>query len=163
MNRCLAVIPLVAVLALPACGSDGGSSQPTTVVRSVQEAAPSDVTTELASPAASAPTPTSAQQSAIKHNINAGQVGGSCDTTTDGKEIRAMQKSSCEFAAAIYDVAISQSYTSKIGASGNAAYRSPSFQVNRPVTGQSFTIACRVGSDGTGLLCEDPNDTSVGG
>ncbi|QMV85118.1 hypothetical protein HW450_12460 [Corynebacterium hindlerae] len=51
-----------------------------------------------------APAP-SLERPVSQHTINAGQVGGVCGYTVFGDEIRAYPDTSCEFAAAIFDVA----------------------------------------------------------
>ena len=45
------------------------------------------------------------------HNINVGQIGGYCGTSSSGDSIDAGDATSCEFAAAVFDAAMQASYT----------------------------------------------------
>lgn len=143
------------LLLLSSCG--GTPEAPSTPTTTVVVAPPAAEASSTPAPVTS-PTPTASPTPvATKHNINSGQVGGKCGTTAEGLEIRAGSKTSCDFAAVLYDHALEQTFTLRMGASGNAVYRTESFSAHSPATGQSYQISCRIGSDGSGLTCDDPN------
>lgn len=105
-------------------------------------------------PPAPAPAPVP-ERPVSQHTINAGQVGGVCGYTVFGDEIRAYPDTSCEFAAAIFDVAYYAQYDDSMKNGRTLPRTVETLQVSSPVTGEVYPIDCFVGSDGRALICSD--------
>lgn len=133
--------------------------------------APADPSTESHQPAprTAEKTPAEAMSTAVpaapaaqphSNNIaaNPEQIGGYCGMTSDGVRVDANDDASCAFAMAIYDAAIAQAYESRTGASGNTVLATVNdFKVTSPVTEQTYTLGCFVGTSGQALICSQPS------
>ena len=95
------------------------------------------------------------------HNINAGQIGGYCGTSSSGDSINAGDATSCEFAAAVFDAAMQASYTLRSPDPTVTAVYHADVSASSPVTKQSYDLDCRMGSDQRVLTCEKPGDKTV--
>ncbi|MDY5784638.1 hypothetical protein [Corynebacterium sp.] len=96
--------------------------------------------------------------------VPASQVGGECGTVGDGIRVRAYSATSCEFAMAIYPVAISATYTlQQRGPSAPVADAATGLSVVSPVTGQTYPISCSKSSDGGVLSCRKPDEEKTVG
>ncbi len=95
------------------------------------------------------------------HNINAGQIGGYCGTSSSGDSIDAGDATSCEFAAAVFDAAMQASYTMRSKDPTVTAVYHADITASSPVTKQSYNLDCRMGSDQRVLTCEKPGDRTV--
>lgn len=95
------------------------------------------------------------------HNINAGQIGGYCGTSSSGDSIDAGDATSCEFAAAVFDAAMQASYTMRSEDPTVTAVYHADITASSPVTKQSYNLDCHIGSDLRGLTCEKPGDRTV--
>ncbi|QGU01817.1 hypothetical protein CKALI_04695 [Corynebacterium kalinowskii] len=145
----LRVFTLLAVLPLSSCGTAevAPPQETVVVVETISSTIPSEASSLATTVAETTPSPETS-----KHAIKAGQVGGDCGISAQGDQIHAYPQTSCEFAAAMYDAAITLTYQNKKGASGNFAY-SADTTVNSPVTGQPYALRCYLGSDQRGLIC----------
>lgn len=83
-------------------------------------------------------------------SANNAQIGGFCATTADGWDVEAGDSTSCAFAMATVDE------LAKIGKPEPSTH-APLIQVYSPVTGQTYTMDCRRGSDSHTITCEDAN------
>ena len=95
------------------------------------------------------------------HNINVGQIGGYCGTSSSGDSIEAGDATSCEFAAAVFDAAMQASYTMRSKNPTVTAVYQADITASSPVTKQSYNLKCHMGSDQRNLTCEKPGDTTV--
>ena len=95
------------------------------------------------------------------HNINVGQIGGYCGTSSSGDSIDAGDATSCEFAAAVFDAAMQASYTMRSKDPTVTAVYHADITASSPVTKQSYNLDCRMGSDQRMLTCEKPGDETV--
>lgn len=95
------------------------------------------------------------------HNINVGQIGGYCGTSSLGDSIDAGDATSCEFAAAVFDAAMQASYTMRSKSPTVTATYHAGITASSPVTKQSYNLDCRMGSDQRVLTCEKPGDNTV--
>ena len=95
------------------------------------------------------------------HNINAGQIGGYCGTSSSGDSIDAGDLTSCEFAAAVFDAAMQASYTMRSKDPTVTAVYHADITASSPVTKQSYNLDCHIGSDQRDLTCEKPGDKTV--
>ena len=95
------------------------------------------------------------------HNINAGQIGGYCGTSSSGDSIDAGDLTSCEFAAAVFDAAMQASYTLRSPDPTVTSVYHADVSASSPVTKQSYDLDCRMGSDQRVLTCEKPGDKTV--
>lgn len=95
------------------------------------------------------------------HNINVGQIGGYCGTSSSGDSIDAGDATSCEFAAAVFDAAMQASYTMRSKDPTVTAVYHADITASSPVTKQSYNLDCRMGSDQRVLTCEKPGDKTV--
>ena len=95
------------------------------------------------------------------HNINAGQIGGYCGTSSSGDSIDAGDETSCEFAAAVFDAAMQASYTMRSKDPTVTAVYHADVTASSPVTKQSYNLDCHMGSDQRMLTCEKPGDKTV--
>lgn len=168
--RATAAAVLLAPLALAGC-SGGGEAGPRTLTTTVP--APADPSAESHQPALrtaektpaevtsnAAPAAPAAQPHSNNVAANPEQIGGYCGMTSDGAEVDANDDASCAFAMAIYDVAIAQAYESRAGASGNTVLATVNdFKVTSPVTNQTYTLRCFVGTAGQTLICYQPSST----
>lgn len=159
---------LLAPLALAGC-SGGGEAGPRTLTTTVP--APADPSAESHQPAlrtaektpaevtrTAAPAAPAAQPHSNNVAANPEQIGGYCGMTSDGAEVDADDDASCAFAMAIYDAAIAQAYESRTGASGNTVLATVNdFKVTSPVTEQTYTLGCFVGTSGQALICYQPS------
>ena len=95
------------------------------------------------------------------HNINVGQVGGACGYTNQGDKIHAGEKTSCEFAAAMFDEAIKHTFTwSQRSSTVNGSYNTRITAMS-PATKQSYDLYCAIGSDTRTFSCGIYGDNSV--
>ena len=90
------------------------------------------------------------------HNINVGQIGGYCGTSSSGDSIDAGDATSCEFAAAVFDAAMQASYTMRSKDPTVTAVYHADITASSPVTKQSYNLDCRMGSDQRVLTGPDP-------
>lgn len=95
------------------------------------------------------------------HNINVGQIGGYCGTSSSGDSIDAGDATSCEFAAAVFDAAMQASYTMRSKDPTVTAVYHADITASSPVTKQSYNLDCHMGSDRRNLTCEKPGDKTV--
>ncbi|MEX3505229.1 hypothetical protein [Corynebacterium sp. LK2510] len=96
--------------------------------------------------------------------VPASQVGGECGTVGDGIRVRAYSATSCEFAMAIYPVAISATYTlHRSSPSAPGADAASGLSVVSPVTGQTYPITCFKTSSGSTLSCYKPDEEKTVG
>lgn len=95
------------------------------------------------------------------HNINVGQIGGYCGTSSSGDSIDAGDATSCEFAAAVFGAAMQASYTMRSKDPTVTAVYHADIIASSPVTKQSYNLDCRMGSDQRVLTCEKPGDKTV--
>ena len=95
------------------------------------------------------------------HNINAGQIGGYCGTSSSGDSIDAGDATSCEFAAAVFDAAMQASYTMRSKSPTVTPVYQADITASSPVTKQSYNLKCHMGSDQRNLTCEKPGDRTV--
>ena len=102
-----------------------------------------------------------APQAGGNHNINAGQIGGYCGTSSSGDSIDAGDATSCEFAAAVFDAAMQASYTLRSPDPTVTSVYHADVSASSPVTKQSYDLDCRMGSDQRVLTCERPGDKTV--
>ena len=117
---------VAAGIALNACGDTSDSSTPASEASADSQltsvVAPVTASTSEA-PEDSGPAPTlndapsgtpaaddNANPNPGGHNINVGQVGGACGYTNQGDKIHAGENTSCEFAAAMFDLVAAQFY-----------------------------------------------------
>ena len=153
----------VACLGVVGCSGDSGSSS------SSNDAAPATITqtiTTTDSHAEDTATSTSASEDtethafSTRHSINTGQVGGECGTTEFGDRIKAGPATSCEFAAEIFDVAYAATWH-YVAANPNVnAVPRADISVTSPVTGETYPMVCKMGSDGRDMWCDHPEDES---
>ena len=95
------------------------------------------------------------------HNITAGQIGGECGYTDQGDSIHAGEHTSCEFTGAIFDEAITQTFTyTHRNKMVNGSYNTRISAVS-PQTKQTYDLFCAIGSDVRTFHCQKDNDTSV--
>ena len=95
------------------------------------------------------------------HNINAGQIGGKCGYTNQGDSIHAGEHTSCEFTGAIFDEAITHTFTyTHRNKMVNGSYNTRISAVS-PQTKQTYDLFCAIGSDVRTFHCQKDNDTSV--
>lgn len=95
------------------------------------------------------------------HNINVGQIGGTCGYTNQGDKIRAGKNTSCEFAAAMFDEAIKHTFTwSQRSSTVNGSYNTH-ISVASPATKQTYDLYCAMGSDTRTFYCGIDGDNSV--
>ena len=119
------------------------------------ESRPTETVTEKAEPEQPA-TPAGGN-----HNINVGQIGGYCGTSSSGDSIDAGDATSCEFAAAVFDAAMKASYTMRAKSPTVTAVYHADITASSPVTKQSYNLDCHMGSDQRNLTCEKPGDNTV--
>lgn len=169
---------LIAVgIALSACGDNPDASAPAS-----EASADSQLTSVVASVTASTseapedggPAPTlndapsdtpAADDNATPnpggHNINFGQVGGTCGYTNQGDKIHAGKNTSCEFAAAMFDEAIKHTFTwSQRNPTMNGSYNTH-ISVASPATKQTYDLRCAIGSDNRTFYCGIDSNNSV--
>ncbi|WIM68232.1 hypothetical protein QP027_02185 [Corynebacterium breve] len=164
----LRLVIAVSCLALSACSSANTSSAPVTVTSTV--VATSEASQDPETPTIEEETPTEETQAApvvepvdiSQHSINAGQVGGNCGTTSQGDSIRANDSTSCEFAAAIFNSAISAQYTTVTTNPSVTALPRAQITAYSPVTQQAYNLECYVNSAGQTLTCYDPGNDGRG-
>ena len=97
----------------------------------------------------------------VNHNINAGQVGGKCGYTNQGDSIHAGEHTSCEFTGAIFDEAITHTFTyTHRNKMVNGSYNTR-ISATSPQTKQTYDLFCAIGSDVRTFHCQKKNDTSV--
>lgn len=95
------------------------------------------------------------------HNITAGQIGGKCGYTDQGDSIHAGEHTSCEFTGAIFDEAITHTFTyTHHNKMVNGSYNTRISAVS-PQTKQTYDLFCAIGSDVRAFYCQKENDTSV--
>ena len=95
------------------------------------------------------------------HNITAGQIGGKCGYTDQGDSIHAGEHTSCEFTGAIFDEAITHTFTyTHRNKMVNGSYNTRISAVS-PQTKQTYDLFCAIGSDVRTFHCQKDNDTSV--
>lgn len=87
------------------------------------------------------------------HNINAGQVGGDCGTTSQGDEIEAGSNTSCELAAAAFDAAMAADYYKWTPDPTVTSIHRTEISVTSPTNGQTYALTCTIGQDGQNLGC----------
>ena len=151
MKACFrAVATIVPVVVVAGCSApEEASSEPDTVTLT---------TTVEAKPAP--------ENTAVPQTKEASQVGGFCGTAGDDIEINASSATSCEFALAMYDAAISAEYQMRSvdpnDSTAPKAAMARGLQVASPVTGQTYTINCMKSSAGGSLICTQPGDDTVG-
>lgn len=151
----------VACLGVAGCSSDSGSSsrgnnaEPATITQTITTTTSQD---EKTAAPASAVENTEPQTFSTRHSINAGQVGGECGTTEFGDRIKAGPATSCEFAAEIFDVAYAATWH-YVAANPNVnAVPRTDISVTSPVTGETYPMVCKMGSDGRDMWCDHPED-----
>ena len=95
------------------------------------------------------------------HNITAGQIGGECGYTDQGDSIHAGEHTSCEFTGAIFDEAITHTFTyTHRNKMVNGSYNTRISAVS-PQTKQTYDLFCAIGSDVRAFYCQKDNDNSV--
>lgn len=165
-----------AVLAITACGAGNGNEQvPETITMTQtttewQAADPegsspsrnADEKPDVSPEEAPEPEPAAPAAPAGNHNINAGQVGGDCGTTSLGNPIRADEATSCEFAAAIFDAALQATFVVSQEPADHIQLPKTTITVASPVTGEPYELMCYTGSDSTNLRCQQSGQSSVG-
>lgn len=184
-RRLLAAIAASSSALLVAC-SGGGTSEPETVTvistqapvtttERVEESpterndegspTPKDIEPEQETPTSETedadPVAAPAPAPASNHSINYGQIGGNCGTSSLGHTIEAGSATPCEFAAAIYDAAMSATYTYSASRPDVTALPRTNITAFSPVTGQSYDLRCYITSDQRALSCDKPDDSTV--
>lgn len=161
-NSCKIVVALSVAALATACSNASDSEEtetPVTVYSTVTES-PSSSAPET-STTTQQPTTTSSNAPST-HNINTGQVGGDCGYTEDGLTIHAGDRTSCEFTAAIYDEAKTKVYQRTTSQEdGHDVLPRAMFTVTSPVTGETYGMTCRPGSDQSTLTCENDKDSEL--
>ena len=95
------------------------------------------------------------------HNITAGQIGGKCGYTDQGDSIHAGEHTSCEFTGAIFDEAITHTFTyTHRNKMVNGSYNTRISAVS-PQTKQTYDLFCAIGSDVRTFHCQKENHPSV--
>lgn len=95
--------------------------------------------------------------------VTLGQIGGVCGSNSHGDTVQAFSKTSCEFAAKLYDHAMNAHYEmwspdpSQVTAVPRARITATSDS-----TGETFTLTCGLGSDIGAISCRNPSDPTVG-
>ncbi|MBC2682317.1 hypothetical protein [Corynebacterium anserum] len=174
MRRSLQLLAIpVSLTLLAGCANDPSgdvnaspAADSATAVPSETQPSPSQNHAPQPTPAGSAPETNAApQQSAATpaegHQINAGQVGGVCGTTVHGDVIKAGDATSCEFAAAIYDVAINATYYPIDPGPEAPQYQHADISATSPKTGKTYNLYCEIGAPRHGLGCEQKNNKSI--
>ena len=175
----LASVLLATGLALSACGSGSDSdsdsapaeepafataqdnnsaadeAEKKTSAKKNTESRRTETVTEIAEPEQPAP------PAGGNHNINVGQIGGYCGTSSSGDSIDAGDATSCEFAAAVFDAAMQANYTLRSKSPTVTATYHADITASSPVTEQSYNLDCHMGSDQRNLTCEKPGDNTV--
>ena len=96
-----------------------------------------------------------------QHRSAAGQIGGECGYTNQGDSIHAGEHTSCEFTGAIFDEAITHTFTyTHRNKMVNGSYNTRISAVS-PQTKQTYDLFCAIGSDVRTFHCQKDNDTSV--
>jgi len=171
-------LAIATAFALTACSNDTSSPATSPDTDSVDDTpvAAEETTTEDSDDDASAeedstPSPTTAADDddaddAEENTTNASQIGGDCGTTPQGDPITAGSATSCEFAAAMFAPASKATYTMTPLEPSNPTVGSlytAHITAKSPVTGESYDLTCRIGSDSADLTCAKPGDRSVSG
>ncbi|MFV8380922.1 hypothetical protein [Corynebacterium hindlerae] len=151
MRKILILLPL---FVLTSCANSEPVTQKTVEVTITEEETVAEASEPSSEQAPPAPAPV-LERPVSQHTINAGQVGGICGYTVFGDEIRAYPDTSCEFAAAIFDVAYYAQYDDSMKNGWTLPRTVETLQVSSPVTGKVYPIDCFVGSDGRALICSD--------
>lgn len=158
----------------PATSPDTDSVDDTTIA--VEETTTADSDDATSTEEDSTPSPTTAaddddadneaHDDAEENTTNASQIGGDCGTTPQGYPITAGSATSCEFAAAMFAPASKATYTMTPYDPSNPTVGSlytAHITAKSPVTGESYDLICRIGSDRADLTCQKPGDRSVSG
>lgn len=164
----------------PATSPDTDSVDNTTVT--VEETTTEDSDDDTTTEEDSTPSPTTAaddddadddndaddeaHDDAEENTTNASQIGGDCGTTPQGYPITAGSATSCEFAVAMFAPASKATYTMTPYDPSNPTVGSlytAHITAKSPVTGESYDLVCRIGSDSANLTCQKPGDRSVSG
>ena len=158
----------------PATSPDTDSVDDTTVA--VKETTTEDSDDDTTTEEDSTPSPTTAaddddaddeaHDDAEENTTNASQIGGDCGTTPQGDRITAGSATSCEFAVAMFASASKATYTMTPLEPSNPTVGSlytAHITAKSPVTGESYDLVCRIGSDSANLTCAKPGDRSVSG
>lgn len=93
----------------------------------------------------------------------ASEIGAECNRTlANGDQIRMESATSCDFAMAMYEKALASTF--ELYSPDPTVTQIPvtSFDLRSSVTGESYPIRCRVGSDSSTITCENVNDSTVG-
>lgn len=93
-------------------------------------------------------------------DLRTGQIGGDCGTTAAGVRIKAASATSCEFAKAVYDAALKQTFHHEYAGQLNdvAEHRyTARFTAVSPVTGGSYQMVCQEALvQSQGMNCVNP-------
>ena len=160
-GKTLTLLAVAAALSATACSSPDPVTETPTVTKTKTTTAEAELpTSELSnSMGATSPAASSAVAAPTHHHfVNEGQIGGDCGTTAYGDTIKAGDATSCEFAAILFDAALASEWT--LAAPGPTATELPVSMVTAtsPVTGEAYTMKCRIGSDGMVMQCGDKDD-----
>lgn len=154
----------IAVLLVTGCSAEQPTEsvpEPVTVTSTVFAEA-TDSPTSAASAHAPEPagSPAAEAQPATQ---TASQVGGFCGTVQGEIEVEAFSATSCEFAMEMYNAAINATFTmSRSDPTTTAVPAVHGLKVSSPITRQTYTIDCFIGSAGDTLSCKMPGDETVG-
>lgn len=155
------VLAVAAALSATACSGPDPVTETPTVTKTKTTTAEAELPTSELSTSMGATSPavsSAAAAPAHNHFINDGQIGGDCGTTAYGDTIKAGSKTSCDFAAILFDAALASDWA--LVAPGPTATAIPATTVTAtsPVTGDSYTVSCNIGSDSMALWCGNQDD-----
>ena len=155
------VLIVTAALSATACSGPDPVTETPTITKTETTTAEAELPTSEPSTSLAATSPAASSAAAApahNHFINEGQIGGNCGTTAYGDTIKAGDATSCEFAAILFDAALASEWT--LAAPGPTATEIPVSTVTAtsPVTGEAYTMKCRIGSDGMVMQCGDKDD-----
>lgn len=160
-GKTFTLLAVATALAATACSDPDPVAETPSITKTETTTAEAELPTSEPSTSmvATSPATSSAVAAPTHHHfVNEGQIGGNCGTTAYGDKIEAGDATSCEFAAILFDAALASEWALSAPDPTVTAIPMSTVTATSPVTGESYTVKCAIGSDAMALWCGDRDD-----